>query len=100
VADLHAAFADPAVAAVMTVIGGYNSNELLPSLDWELIRANPNLSTLSLLQGTPYMPPLAGLPVLANVDIGHTSPMATLPIGGQITMSAEPNDPHLVLTRH
>jgi len=23
-------------------------------------------------------PPLAGLPVLANVDIGHTSPMATL----------------------
>jgi hypothetical protein len=43
VADLHAAFADPAIAAVMTVIGGYNSNELLPSLDWELIRANPNL---------------------------------------------------------
>lgn len=261
-ADLHAAFADPAVAAVMTVIGGYNSNELLPSLDWELIRANPkifcgysditalqgailaraglvtycgphwssfgmarhfgqtlqwftaclfgddpvrlepattwtddlwfldqdnrevlgtdgwwplqpghaagrlaggNLSTLSLLQGTPYMPsladavlvveddeeshpanfarnltsllqlpdaaairglvvgrfqratsmtrqlleqiidrqpPLAGLPVLANVDVGHTSPMATLPIGGQITMSAESSDPHLVLTRH
>jgi muramoyltetrapeptide carboxypeptidase LdcA involved in peptidoglycan recycling len=45
-------------------------------------------------------PPLAGLPVLANVDVGHTSPMATLPIGGQITMSAEPSDPHLVLTRH
>ena len=43
VADLHAAFADPSVAAVMTVIGGYNSNELLPSLDWELIRANPKI---------------------------------------------------------
>jgi muramoyltetrapeptide carboxypeptidase len=262
VADLHAAFADPAVAAIMTVIGGYNSNELLPSLDWELIRANPkifcgysditalqgailaraglvtycgphwssfgmarhfgqtllwftaclfgddpvrlepagtwtddlwfldqdnrevlgtdgwwplqhghvtgrlvggNLSTLSLLRGTPYMPSLAdavlvvedddeshpanfarnltsllqlpgaaairglvvgrfqratnmtrplleqiiarqpqlaGLPVLANVDAGHTSPMATLPIGGQVTMSAVPGDVHLTLTQH
>jgi muramoyltetrapeptide carboxypeptidase len=262
VADLHAAFADRAVAAVMTVIGGYHSNELLPLVDWELIRANPkifcgysditalhgailaraglvtyngphwssfgmarhfqqtlrwfiacllrddpvrlepaqtwtddlwfldqdhrdvlttdgwwplqhgrtagrlvggNLGTLNLLQGTPYMPSLAGavlvveddaesdpahfarnltsllqlpdaatvrglivgrfqrvsnmtrplleqiivrqptlagLPVLANVDTGHTSPMATLPIGGQVAMSAEPGDLHLTLTRH
>jgi len=262
VADLHAAFADPAVAAVMTVIGGYHSNELLPHLDWELIRTNPkifcgysditalqgamlaraglvtyygphwssfgmarnfeqtlrwftacllyddpvrlepaqtwtddlwfldqdnrevlasdgwwplqhgraagrliggNLCTLNLLQGTPYMPSLAdavliveddaeshparfarnltsllqlpgaatirglivgrfqrasnmtrplldqiiarqpalaGRPVLANVDTGHTFPMATLPIGGQITMSAEPGDPHLLVTQH
>ena len=45
-------------------------------------------------------PPLAGLPVLANVDTGHTSPMATLPIGGQVTMSAEPGDIHLTLTQH
>jgi muramoyltetrapeptide carboxypeptidase LdcA involved in peptidoglycan recycling len=45
-------------------------------------------------------PPLARLPVLANVDIGHTSPMATLPIGGQIVMSADPGDPHLILTHH
>ena len=55
VADLHAAFADPAIAAVMTVIGGYNSNELLPSLDWELIRANPKsfcgYSDITALQG-------------------------------------------------
>lgn len=262
VADLHAAFADPAVAGIMTVIGGYNCNELLPSLDWELIRANPkvfcgysditalhgamlargglvtyngphwssfgmarhfeptlrwftacllqddpvrleparswtddewfrdqenrevlqtdgwwplrggqaagtliggNLSTFCLLQGTPYLPPLAGavffveddfesqpahfarqltsllqlpaaagirglvvgrfqrashltrplleeivarqpvlagLPVLANVDVGHTSPFATLPIGGQVLMSADANDLHITLTRH
>jgi hypothetical protein len=26
--------------------------------------------------------------------------MATLPIGGQVTMSAEPGDIHLTLTRH
>ncbi|WP_205304454.1 S66 family peptidase [Nonomuraea montanisoli] len=43
VADLHEAFADPSVAAILTVIGGYNGNELLPYLDWELIRANPKI---------------------------------------------------------
>lgn len=41
VADLHEAFADPTVDGIMTVIGGYNSNELLPYLDYELIAANP-----------------------------------------------------------
>jgi muramoyltetrapeptide carboxypeptidase len=41
--DLHAAFADPDVGAVMTVIGGHNSNELLPYLDWELIASNPKI---------------------------------------------------------
>ncbi|MGH7611943.1 MAG: S66 family peptidase [Candidatus Dormibacteria bacterium] len=40
VADLHAAWADPGVAAILTVIGGFNSNELLPHLDWNLIRGN------------------------------------------------------------
>jgi muramoyltetrapeptide carboxypeptidase LdcA involved in peptidoglycan recycling len=252
--DLHAAFADPAVHGIITVIGGFNSNELLPYLDWDLIAAHPkvfcgysditalqnatlartglvtysgphwstfgmrdhfedtwrwfrqaclsdepfditpaaawtddpwfgdqdqrrveasdgwwtvhggqargrlvggNLCTLNLLQGTAYWPSLeetvlaveddelvdpatfardltsllqqpdaagirglvigrfqrvsamtrdlveqivarqpvlAGLPVLANVDFGHTSPLATLPIGGQVEVvaSAEP----------
>jgi muramoyltetrapeptide carboxypeptidase LdcA involved in peptidoglycan recycling len=43
VADLHAAFADPGVAAIMSVIGGMNSNELLPHLDWALISDNPKV---------------------------------------------------------
>jgi len=43
VSDLHAAFADPQVAGVLTVIGGFNSNELLPHLDWDLIAANPKI---------------------------------------------------------
>ena len=43
VEDLHAAFADPGVSAILTVIGGFNSNELLPHLDWELIGANPKV---------------------------------------------------------
>jgi muramoyltetrapeptide carboxypeptidase len=43
VADLHAAFADPDVAGIITVIGGFNSNQLLPHLDWDLIAANPKI---------------------------------------------------------
>jgi muramoyltetrapeptide carboxypeptidase len=262
VADLHEAFADPSVAGILTVLGGYSSNELLPYLDWDLIRANPkifcgfsditalqnavlartglvtysgphwstfgmrdhfddtlrwfsavmfgtapvtltpaagwtddlwfldqddrelipnegwwtiqpgaaegrivggNLCTLNLLQGTPYLPSLDGavlfaeddfeshpatfardltsllqvpdaagirglvigrfqraskmtrtlleqivatqpalrdLPVLANVDFGHTSPLATLPIGGQAGLTVAAGDTQLILQRH
>lgn len=41
--DLHDAFRDPSVKAIITAIGGFNSNELLPYLDWELIRKNPKI---------------------------------------------------------
>jgi muramoyltetrapeptide carboxypeptidase LdcA involved in peptidoglycan recycling len=261
VADLQAAFADPDVAAILTVIGGFNSNELLPYLDWDLIAANPkvlcgfsditalqnailartglvtysgphwssfgmrdhfeqtlawftqalfsdepvdlapsaswtddlwfldqddrrvranegwwalqpgaatgrvvggNLCTLNLLQGTPYLPSLdgavlmleddsesnpatfardltsllqlpdaaglcglvvgrfqrasgmtrqlleqivarqprlAGLPVLAGVDFGHTQPLATLPIGGRVALTVGDTS-SLILTEH
>jgi len=40
-ADLHAAFADPATSAVMCLRGGYGSNYLLDSLDVELIAKHP-----------------------------------------------------------
>lgn len=43
VADLHAAFADPAIDGILSVIGGFNANELLPYLDWDLIAANPKI---------------------------------------------------------
>ncbi|WP_409270370.1 S66 family peptidase [Neobacillus sp. SCS-31] len=39
--DLHDAFADPSVAGILTVIGGYNSNQLLKYIDWDLIKENP-----------------------------------------------------------
>jgi muramoyltetrapeptide carboxypeptidase len=42
-ADLHAAFSDPAVDGILTVIGGHNCNELLPGVDWGLIRAHPKV---------------------------------------------------------
>ncbi|WP_059170793.1 S66 peptidase family protein [Bacillus sp. FJAT-27445] len=41
--DLHDAFADPDVSGILTVIGGYNSNQLLRFIDWELIKNNPKL---------------------------------------------------------
>ncbi len=40
-ADLHAAFADPSVRAVMATIGGSDQLTVLPHLDAELLRANP-----------------------------------------------------------
>jgi len=41
VEDIHEAFRDPNVRGVMAVIGGFNSNQLLRYLDWELIKNNP-----------------------------------------------------------
>ncbi|GAA1415448.1 LD-carboxypeptidase [Glutamicibacter uratoxydans] len=41
--DLHAAFADPEVDGIISVIGGFNANELLPYLDWDLIARNPKV---------------------------------------------------------
>ncbi|MGD9797882.1 MAG: S66 peptidase family protein [Acidimicrobiia bacterium] len=261
-ADLHAAFADPEVDGILTVIGGFNSNQLLSGLDDDLIRDNPkalcgysditalgnaiyartgvvtysgphyasfgmrhhfgytedafraclfddapfdivpsptwsddrwfdaqddrhlepstgwwvlhegrasgtivggNLCTLNLLQGTSSMPPLDGtvvfveddaavqpwdfdrdlvsllqqpgfegvtglvigrfqrdtgmtrdlltqliatkpelasLPVVANVDVGHTSPMITFPIGGSVSVVADRAAPAITIERH
>jgi muramoyltetrapeptide carboxypeptidase len=42
-ADLHAMFSDPDVRAIVCTIGGYNANQLLELLDYELIAANPKL---------------------------------------------------------
>ena len=40
-ADLHAAFADPTIDAILCTRGGWGSAELLPLLNADLIRANP-----------------------------------------------------------
>ena len=40
-ADLHAAFADPQIDAILCTRGGYGSNYLLPALDLDLIREHP-----------------------------------------------------------
>src|SRR5215217_2535622 len=41
--DLHEAFADPEVGGIFTTLGGYNSNQLLDYLDYDLIGANPRI---------------------------------------------------------
>ena len=43
VADIHEAFADKHVKAIFTIIGGFNSNQVLPFLDYEIIKANPKI---------------------------------------------------------
>ena len=43
VADMHNAFLDPNVKGVVTVIGGFNCNQLLSHLDYHLIRKNPKI---------------------------------------------------------
>lgn len=41
--DLHAAFLDPNVKGILAAIGGFNSNQLLGRIDWDIIRANPKI---------------------------------------------------------
>jgi len=41
ISDLHDAYKDKDIKAIFAVIGGYNSNQLLPYLDWTLIKNNP-----------------------------------------------------------
>ena len=43
IADIHDAFAAPQVRCILTAIGGYNSNQLLRYLDYDLIRTNPKI---------------------------------------------------------
>lgn len=43
---------------------------------------------------------LASLPVIANVDFGHTSPMITFPIGGTAKLVAQDNKVKLEIIKH
>ncbi len=43
VADIHEAFSDDEVTAIVCGIGGNHSNQLLPLLDYDLIRRNPKI---------------------------------------------------------
>ena len=43
VEDLHEAFGDKNVKAILTVVGGYNVNQLLDYIDYDLIKNNPKI---------------------------------------------------------
>ncbi len=57
--DLHEAFADKNVKAIFTVIGGYNSNQLLKYIDWQLVKNNPKIlcgySDITILNNAVYV---------------------------------------------
>lgn len=58
VEDLHQAFLDVSVKGVVAAFGGYNSNQLLKYIDWEIIKNNPKVfvgfSDITLLQNAIY----------------------------------------------
>ena len=43
VSDLHQAFQDPRVKAIIPAVGGYNCNQLLRYIDWDIIKRNPKI---------------------------------------------------------
>lgn len=43
VKDLHDAFLDKNVKAIITTIGGFNCNQLLGHIDWDIIKQNPKI---------------------------------------------------------
>ena len=49
--------------------------------------------------GARSVPALAGKPVLANTDVGHTNPMMTVPLGGQAALVVG-ESPSLTITEH
>jgi muramoyltetrapeptide carboxypeptidase len=65
-ADLHAAFADPEIDAVICIRGGYGSNYLLEGLDLELLRSNakPFIGYSDHTAIATWMLDQAGVPVL------------------------------------
>lgn len=41
--DMHAAFSDPSVHAIISIRGGWNSNQLLRHIDYDLLRKYPKI---------------------------------------------------------
>lgn len=56
--DMMTAFTDKSVKAIFTVIGGFNSNQILDHLDYDVIRNNPKIfcgfSDITALHGAIY----------------------------------------------
>lgn len=76
--ELHKAFGDPKVKAVFCTVGGAYIHELLPLLDWDLIRANPKI-----LVG---FSDITGLHCAVSTQTGLRTfygPMAIDPLGGR-----------------
>ncbi|MCC7304034.1 LD-carboxypeptidase, partial [bacterium] len=45
-------------------------------------------------------PELSNIPIVANVDFGHTTPNATIPIGGTCEVKAIENSAKITILTH
>lgn len=45
-------------------------------------------------------PQLAGIPIIANADFGHTSPIITFPIGGSAHLVVRENKAEIEIVKH
>ena len=56
--DLHDAFLDKNIKGIYTAFGGFNSNQLLRYIDWDIVRNNPKIfvgySDITALQNAIY----------------------------------------------
>jgi muramoyltetrapeptide carboxypeptidase LdcA involved in peptidoglycan recycling len=68
------------------VIGRFQTNsKISPTQIRDIVKANPLL---------------AHLPVIIGADIGHTTPMATFPIGGECELTADEHIASVTITKH
>ena len=58
VSDIHDAFSDDTVKGIFTILGGYNNNQILKYIDWEVIKKNPKIicgfSDITAMQNSIY----------------------------------------------
>ena len=58
------------------------------------------ITTEELVTTIKNKPELEHLPVVANVDFGHTNPLITFPIGGTATLSATKDKVEIKIAKH
>jgi muramoyltetrapeptide carboxypeptidase LdcA involved in peptidoglycan recycling len=97
-ADLHAAFADPEIKAVITAIGGDDERKVLAHLKPDVFAASPKARFTQeqrdavLAAVTEYHP---SVPLVFGVDFGHTEPQHIIPSGGEVTVDGETRQLHV-----
>lgn len=109
--ELHEAFADPQVKAIICTIGGLAANELLPHLDYGLIRKNPKIfcgySDITLLHhalftqaglrtfyGPAVIPVFGESPIPLDFTVEHFLRMLTQPSGDGFVQRCIPRSSH------
>jgi len=93
-------------ATLMDLDGGLRALALLP--EFALVRGlvlgrfarSGEVTRENLTALIREIPALRRLPVIANGDFGHTTPMVTLPIGGRCQLMAKQNKVCIKLTEH